>query len=130
MKLACKLQHHIFLRSGETISKKQYLTLKPKKTYIVHGAKWAEIDFDNKIWNVPAIRMKMGLEHTVPLSTQALKLLNELHEETGYSPFIFPNPQDKSKPMDRDRLSATLKQYKIPYTAHSDVIVRVLKCRY
>ena len=56
-------------------------------------AKWEEIDLKAKEFKVPAKRMKTGKHlpaHTVPLSTQALALLRELHDLTGHSPYLFP----------------------------------------
>jgi integrase len=56
-------------------------------------AKWEEIDRDAQEWKVPATRMKVGKHlpaHTVPLSRQALELLDELHSLTGHTPYLFP----------------------------------------
>lgn len=47
----------------------------------VRGAEWSEIDFDQAIWTIPAIRMKAGREHQVPLSAPALALLRTLQLE-------------------------------------------------
>src|ERR1700724_3161993 len=44
----------------------------------VLGARWAEIDLDAKVWTVPAVRMKAGREHRVPLSSRALAILKTL----------------------------------------------------
>lgn len=44
------------------------------------SAKWPEIDFEAKLWRVPAEHMKCGKAHDVPLSRQALEVLQELHE--------------------------------------------------
>ncbi|MGL5446766.1 MAG: tyrosine-type recombinase/integrase [Rhabdaerophilum sp.] len=44
------------------------------------GAGWPEIDFDKAVWTVPAVRMKAGREHRVPLSAPALAVLKPLHE--------------------------------------------------
>ena len=61
----------------------------------VVGAKWSEIDFDEKVWNVPKERMKAGVAHTVPLSGAAVKLLKALHEHR-ISEFVFPRSEEKS----------------------------------
>jgi integrase len=53
----------------------------------VVNAQWSEIDFQKKIWTIPAERMKAEKEHTVPLSPQAIKLLKSL---TQVCDFIFP----------------------------------------
>ena len=42
------------------------------------GMRWPEIDFDKKIWTVPAKRMKAGREHRVPLSPRAFAILGSL----------------------------------------------------
>ncbi len=58
------------------------------------GAKWGEIDFDAKVWTIPAARMKAGLEHRVPLSSQAAEILMSVRPEAA-SPddFVFPSPR-------------------------------------
>jgi len=56
-------------------------------------AKWEEIDVDAQEWKVPATRMKVGKHlpaHTVPLSRQALELLDELHILSGHTAYLFP----------------------------------------
>lgn len=55
---------------------------------------WCEIDFKRKIWTIPPGRMKGGLRHRVPLSTQALELLEQmrgLHEI-----LVFPSPRKQT----------------------------------
>ncbi|WP_288192708.1 site-specific integrase [uncultured Phyllobacterium sp.] len=44
----------------------------------VRGATWDEIDFDKKVWTIPAERMKAGKEHRVPLSKAAIQLLRKV----------------------------------------------------
>lgn len=53
------------------------------------GAKWKEIDFKGKLWNVPKERMKAGEPHTVPLSTRAFVILEALYEHRGEGEYIF-----------------------------------------
>jgi integrase len=53
------------------------------------GATWEEIDFDNKLWTIPASRMKAGREHTVPLSERAMELLRLQKQYTKGSEFVF-----------------------------------------
>ena len=112
MKLASKLQHHIFLRSGEIISKLD------EETDIRYGAEWKEIDFAKKLWTVPDFRMKMKRTHTVPLTSQVISLLRELHKITGKTSFLFPSPADDNEAMSRDDLSSTFREYNIPYDPH------------
>lgn len=52
--------------------------------------KWAEMDLDAGIWDVPAERMKMRTPHRVYLSRQAVELLRYLHRITGHGEYVFP----------------------------------------
>ena len=54
------------------------------------GTKWSEIDLDNKVWVVPAERMKMKREHTIPLSKQAFMLLKKLQPISSHREYLFP----------------------------------------
>lgn len=63
------------------------------------GAAWAEFNIDKAEWRIPAARMKMKEEHIVPLSQQALTLLEQLRELTGHSKFLFPTQGTKSQTM-------------------------------
>lgn len=74
------------------------------------GAAWAEFDLDAAEWRIPAERMKMSQPHIVPLSGQAVMLLEELHAVATSSPFLFPNERaPQSQPMARDTLSKALR---------------------
>jgi len=53
----------------------------------VRGMTWDEIDFDNRLWIVPASRMKAAREHRVPLSSQALAIIKQ---QARLSSFVFP----------------------------------------
>ena len=61
------------------------------RTVELRGAEWAEFDLDGAEWRIPAERMKMREPHTVPLSSQAVELLRELHTLTGGQKLLFPN---------------------------------------
>ena len=52
-------------------------------------AKWAYIDFENKLWTIPASEMKMGITHIVPLTEPMIKILKEQQLFTGNSEYIF-----------------------------------------
>jgi integrase len=54
-------------------------------------AQWSEIDFENKLWVIPAERMKMRLEHKVPLSPQAIEILERLKPISGDRTHLFPS---------------------------------------
>ena len=56
----------------------QLAILTAGRTGEVIGARWEEIDLSEKVWTIPAVRMKVGREHRVPLSVPALAILDEL----------------------------------------------------
>jgi integrase len=64
------------------------------------GMRWPEIDFDKKIWTVPANRMKAGREHRVPLSPRAVAILRRL-EQVKAGEFVFSGQKSKSHFSDR-----------------------------
>jgi len=67
------------------------------RTMEILGAEWAEFDLDQSIWRIPADRMKMDRDHIIPLSSQALELLQGLHAATGKGKFLFPNKVDRKR---------------------------------
>lgn len=56
----------------------------------VRLGEWSEVDFAEKLWRIPAKRMKMRLDHIVPLSAQACAVLQSLFELTGQKRLMFP----------------------------------------
>ena len=73
-RLALKLLTLTFVRSGE-----------------LRGAEWTEFDTAGAEWRIPAERMKMKTEHVVPLSSQALEILEQLRALSGRGRLLFPN---------------------------------------
>jgi integrase len=67
----------------------RFTILTAARTGEVLGARWSEIDFNQKLWAIPATRMKAGKEHRVPLSNEAVEILRELHS-VRVSEFVFP----------------------------------------
>jgi len=59
----------------------------------IFGAKWHEIDYKNKVWIIPKERMKAEKEHRVPLSQDAIRLLESIQPHTQSYDFIFPAPR-------------------------------------
>lgn len=57
----------------------------------VRHAEWAEVDLERALWEIPAEKMKGRRPHSVPLSRQAMKLLEWLRPLTGHGPYIFPS---------------------------------------
>jgi integrase len=86
----------------------------------LRGAKWEEFDEARALWRIPADRMKMGTEHTVPLSAQALRILEELRPLTGGGPLVFPSPFYPRQPFSDGTLNSALAYmgYKGKATAH------------
>ncbi len=79
------------------------------RTIELRAALWQEFDLDNAIWEIPAERMKMRRVHLVPLSTQALDLLNELKFTTGNYRYVFPGRNDPNKPMSEASINQVIK---------------------
>ena len=79
------------LRQRNAVSAKglEFLILTAARTGEVIGATWHEINFANKLWTIPADRMKSDKEHRVPLTQTAIDLLNGLYE-VRQTEFIFP----------------------------------------
>jgi integrase len=67
-------------------------------------AKWEEIDLESETWRIPAERMKLRVEHLVPLPNQALILLQDLHKITGESEYVFPGDRNPKQPMSNNTL--------------------------
>lgn len=63
------------------------------------GAPWSEFDLERAEWCIPKERMKMHEEHIVPLSRQALELLEQLHDLTGHGKHLFPCQGTKTQTM-------------------------------
>jgi integrase len=66
----------------------EFLILTAARTGEVVGARWDEMDLNNRIWTIPAERMKTKKEHRVPLSVSAVKLLEALPREVN-NPYVF-----------------------------------------
>jgi len=80
----------------------------------VRGATWSEFDIGKKMWTIPAIRMKAGREHRVPLSNTAMKLLESL--AVTESKLVFPSPRGGM--LSDMTLTGVLRRMKISVTAH------------
>ncbi|MBL0647338.1 MULTISPECIES: tyrosine-type recombinase/integrase [Aeromonas] len=71
----------------------------------VRFARWDEFDMERAEWRIPAARMKMRTEHLVPLSRQALAVLDELRQLTGHCELLFPSERKLTNPMSENTLS-------------------------
>jgi integrase len=82
-------------REGMAARALELAILTAARTGEIIGARWDEIDLDDKAWTIPAGRMKGGREHKVPLSERAIQLLRALPTEEG-NPHIFIGPRPGS----------------------------------
>lgn len=73
-------------------------------------AEWSEFNLVEKIWIIPETRMKMRQPHTVPLPDQAITLLKELHEETGWGELLFPSVRSSQRPISENTFNAALRR--------------------
>ena len=102
-RLAIKLMALTFVRTSELI-----------------GARWEEFDFDARRWSIPETRMKMKTPHIVPLSIQAVEVLELLRTISGNGELVFPGEQDSTKPMSNMTILKALERmgYKGRMTGH------------
>lgn len=88
------------------------------------SARWADIDFKNRVWTIPALDMKMKDEHKIGLSDYAIKILQEQYRYSRNHEFVFPSVILKDKHIQRDTLSKSIRnlggvdKYKGATTAH------------
>jgi integrase len=82
------------LRRNDSISSKalQFLCLTAVRSGSVRLAQWDEIDFQKKLWTIPAANTKTRQEHRVPLQPEAVELLKSVPRMVGVKR-IFPNPR-------------------------------------
>jgi integrase len=111
-------QFMVALRSLDSVGARalEFTILCAARASEVTNAVWSEIDWNQKMWIVPAARMKGGREHRVALSTAVLELLRALPRDGG--PFIFVGSQP-GKPISGGTLRNVLKT--LGYEDRTDV---------
>jgi len=92
-RLALALLPHVFVRPGE-----------------LRQAEWTEVDFAAAVWRIPAARMKKRREHVVPLSRQALAILEQAHALTGDERYLFPALGRRGRPLSENTLTLALRR--------------------
>lgn len=75
----------------------------------IRAMEWSEIDWNAERWELPAEKMKMRLPHIVPLSRQALKILNDLHRLTGRGRYVFPSARGASRCLSENGVRTALR---------------------
>lgn len=83
----------------------QIMMLAGLRTFELRNSKWAWVDFDKKLWEIPAEIMKMDRPHLVPLSRQLVELLRELYQLTGRFANMFPGRNDPSNVMSENTIN-------------------------
>lgn len=76
----------------------------------LRGALWAEIDADAAVWRIPGERMKMKAPHLVPLSRQALAVIEGQRKVSGADPagLVFPSPFYPGRPLSENTMNSAL----------------------
>lgn len=92
-KLAMQLAPHVFVRPGE-----------------LRHAEWAEFDLEGALWTIPASKTKMRKDHLVPLSRQAIAILEDIRTLTGPDGFVFPSIRSRKRPMSDNTINAGLRR--------------------
>lgn len=90
---ALQLAPRLFVRPGE-----------------LRKAEWTEFNLDGAEWRIPAEKMKMREVHIVPLSTQAVAILRDLHPLTGSGRYVFPGARTNGRPMSENTINAALRR--------------------
>ena len=86
------------LRNGQSLLSKlmlEFLILTAARSGEVRGMTWDEVDLDKAVWTIPAIRMKTKVEHRVPLSIRAIKILTEQKSQAEHPTIVFPTIRGK-----------------------------------
>ncbi len=73
-------------------------------------AEWGEFNFDAAEWRIPAERMKMRVQHIVPLAKQTLDILNALRPVTGTGKYLFPSMRTQDRPISNNTINAALRR--------------------
>jgi integrase len=98
-------------RSGIAARALEFTILTAARSGETRGMTWAEVNLEEKLWTVPASRMKAGAVHEVPLSERAVSILTDLRsEETEPHHFVFPAQRGGS--LSDMTLSAVFKRMK------------------
>ena len=95
----------------------EFTILTAARTGEAIGARWDEVDMDAGVWTIPALRMKAGRLHRVPLSGRALDILKVLEPLRGESGFVFPGGR-KGKPLSNMAMSMLMKDMGQDVTVH------------
>jgi integrase len=85
-----------YSKRGRTLT---LLVLTFVRSIELRGAKWDEFDLEANLWRIPAQRMKMKVDHLVPLSQQAVDVIQQIRVITGRYELVFPSEVNRTKIM-------------------------------
>ena len=94
----------------------EFLVLTAARSGEVRLATWNEMDLDERVWTIPAARMKAKRDHRVPLSARAMATLTNAGGRREGTGLVFPNP--RGKPLSDKRLSKLIKELGIAAVPH------------
>jgi integrase len=101
----------------------EFAILTASRSGEVRGATWSEFDLESGIWTIPAIRMKAGKEHRVPLSNRAMTIVSS-QKAVAFCEYVFPSshvgkePESLGSPLSDMTLSAVLRRMKVAAVPH------------
>lgn len=70
----------------------------------LRGARWDEFNLEECLWRIPAERMKMGTDHIVPLSSQAIDVIQQIKPISGQYELLFPSERQRARPMSENTM--------------------------
>ncbi|CNI01331.1 integrase [Yersinia frederiksenii] len=90
------------------------------RTQELRFARWEDIDFEKRLWEIPPEVMKMKRPHIVPLSEQVVELFQSLKPITGMYPLVFIGRNDRAKPISKESVNQVIELlgYKGRLTGH------------
>lgn len=91
VRCALRLSPLLFVRPGE-----------------LRHAEWAEVDIKGREWRIPGEKMKMKVQHIVPLAKQAIAIIEDLRPLTGNGKYLFPG-RVSARPMSENTINAALR---------------------
>ena len=89
------------------------------RTTELRAAKWEEINLEKAEWRIPAERMKMREQHIVPLSRQAIEIIEEVRKLTGHCIYVFPSQNNLDKFMSENTMLYAL--YRLGYHSRATI---------
>ncbi len=90
------------------------------RTQELRFARWEDINFEKRLWEIPAEVMKMKRPHIVPMSDQVVALFESLKPITGLYPLVFIGRNDRTKPISKESINQVIELlgYKGRVTGH------------